>query len=134
MTAANDDFFDPKSFEGIELQISVINTATRREMKSKNKVQLLELLDRGMILDLPAKFASAGAYLVLTIDARAPGEEKPLRFKSGARVEELVSVPGGDRVTVSLLQHDQAAWDQFCGMFGSRQAEIEKFFKAARGE
>jgi hypothetical protein len=128
-------FIDPRDFKSVRLGFALTNTTTHTEVKKPGRVQMLELLERGMVLAVPGRFCKKGHYLVLAVNV-IDTEDGESEFKTGAKVEEIESVPGttDERVTVSLLQHDADAWARFTALFHSRQDEIFKFFSAVRGE
>lgn len=137
-----DELINPTDFKSIQLKISITNTTKKVEIKRTSAIKLVELheqgLQRGLTLEVPAKSCEKGHYLVMKIEAIVPGpksvhDDGGVPFKTGAKVEEIRTLGPMDQIRVSLLQHDKEAWEKFCGLFSSRQEEIEKFFTAVRG-
>jgi len=128
------DFINPNDFKSIEITLYVKNTSTGAEVRKAGLARVVELRDRGMLLELPAHACKKGNYLILHFEMQYPGEDKPRKFDTGAKVDQVTG--GGDpvqEVTASLLNYDPAAWKSFCAIFSQRQEEIEKFFAAVKG-
>lgn len=133
-TPVDDDMIRLSDFVSTEVTIEIKNNTTNTEVKHSELVQLLELLEKGMVLSLPARSCSKGHNLTLKVRAVTP-DQKVYKFESTARVEEVEPHDGYDtaRIAISFLQFDESLWQNFQQSFGSRQAEIENFLKAARG-
>jgi|GEM_PF-5642809 len=124
----------PKDFKSFETLITMKNTTTAGELRKQGAIQIVEFLERGMVLEAPTRFCQKSHYLVLTFETDIPGQYEKYKFNTGARVESAEPTGDGrDTVTVSLIQTDNSEWDRFQSLFGNRQAEIEGFLRAAKG-
>lgn len=130
----SDELIRVSDFESMKIRIEVKNTTTRTEVPKNAAVELLEIHDRGVVLALPAQSCAHGHNLMISFQATTP-QKKEFSFVSTAKVELAEKLDDDDqlRITLSFLQYDEAGWRRFCDGFNSRQAEIEEFFKAARG-
>lgn len=120
-------------FSSMHIEVQLQNNTTHMPIRSEPPVVLLELQERGMVLEIPSKSCSQGHNLMVEMRATTP-DRAVYTFTSTARVNELENYPDGtDRVTLALLQFDEDVWESFCKSFSSRQDEIEQFFRAAKG-
>lgn len=127
------DLIRVSDFTSTKIEAKLQNNTTGMPIRSEPPTRVLEIQDRGIVFEIPSKSCARGHSLTIEIKATTP-DETQYRFTSTARVEELESLKDGtDRVNVVFLQFDEKIWDEFCKSFNSRQDEIERFFRAARG-
>lgn len=127
MSAADDSPFRQEDFNTIRTKVTVNNTTTGTALKS-HRNRIVEILEKGMSLELPSDSCAVGDYLVVKIEYENEKGEKGV-FKSGAKVESIQD----SSVVVSLIQFDQIEWEVFLTIFMERQNAILKFFAAAKG-
>jgi hypothetical protein len=151
-------------FKSIELKISALNLESkvelldgerivhlnsRKKKKSKadnhNRIQLIEITAKGMVIEVPAKFAAKDQKLELMIDvfnssalkhvdieARVEKVEyfEQLKYSEGETVE--VSVGTRDTLTLTLLDPEDDAWLRLQIAYRDRQDEIADFFQQVK--
>lgn len=125
-------FVDPNVFRSVELRFSIENTTTRTTVNLAEQIKLIQFLEKGMVLELPAKSCSNGHNLIIKIELS--GTTLINEFVTTAKVVEHDSISKeADTVVLNLTQYDGDAWTKLQSIYSNRQDEIEKFFKAARG-
>src|SRR4051794_17868841 len=134
MSADNEPKLPPDSdFQSANLSFAMTNTTTKTSVKKSDTVRLIELMERGMVLEVPPRTCSKGHKLLLVVKV-AGLQGKSFAFTTTATVDEIESLPDGvDHIVVTLTQYDEREWIQFQNSFSSRQQDIENFFKAAKG-
>lgn len=137
------DVFNTKDFESIRLVVHFQNVTTRTEVKGGEKTGLLEIGNKMLVIELPAKSCNVKHNVMLKICQVERGKEKDPK-KKPKKEKELLSVTGkvwdieelddeSVRVAVECVQYDEKSWNDLLNLFSNRQAEIEKFLAAARG-
>lgn len=127
---AHEPLIRVSDFNSIRVEISVTNTTRNSPIDQPNfKIQFLEFTDDGLVLELPNASVQKGHFVTLRIDW-TDAEENQGTFHSGGKVTDFDK----GRTVIQLLEYDQAAWEQFQGLFSSRQDDILKFLAAVRGE
>lgn len=130
--AEEDDFelINPKDFQSIEIHVEIDNPGTntlRRE-----GIQILEFLDKAIALQVPEKTCSKGHSLMLKIQTENAKED--VIFKATVKVQDMEKqADGTDKVTVRMVQYEEAIWEKFCAIFEERQKEIIKYIEAVKG-
>lgn len=134
MDAQPEDLIHVEDFNSMEITIEMHNTTTDMPAREAPPIQLIELLERGMTLDVPTRSCAPGHNLMLKFKTLLPNRD-PFEFNTTAKVESVRSTPfgGTDQIRISFLQFTEQDWEKFRGKFDSRQKEIEQFLKAARG-
>ena len=130
----DEDLIRVSDFSSARVAITLKNTTTHTTAKEDPPISIAEFLDRGLILEVPARTCSKGHAILLEMTVTLPNGEE-FEFSSTSKVEnhEPIAETGTDRITVSLVQFDEIGWKQLQDAFRSRQDEIENFLKAARG-
>ena len=96
-------------------------------------IRLLELMDRGLTLDVPTKTCAEGHTLALDIKLYE-SDEVEVHFQCTVRVDEVTREDAGrDKIKTSLAQVDEIAWAKIGKVYAKRQEDIFKFFAAAKG-
>lgn len=137
--------FNPRDFESIQLLFSFQNITTRTEVRDQPRIKLVELGDRTLTLELPAKSCNEKHNVLVTIfkvdqAKKSDSTERKIR-RNG---QPLVSVTGkvlaaedvGEevlRVEIECVQYDERSWSELLSIYSRRQAEIDGFLAAARG-
>jgi hypothetical protein len=135
-TLTEDDraLMDPSAFESARVDIALFNTTTRTEVKKGAPIQLIEVQSGTIVIETPTRACAKGHNVTLTIRVIRPRIEGSFEVTVTAKVEEMEALGDGvDRITAKLVQYDNQEWEKFLGIFDSRQAEIERFFLAAKG-
>lgn len=130
----DDELVRLSDFESIKQEFKVQNTTTKTEVKEVGEIQLIEIVDHGVILQLPRRSCANGHNLMVEMITTVPRKPKH-RFAFTAKVEELATIGDSphDKVTLTFLQFEETEWAGLCRLFASRQDEIMAFLKAARG-
>jgi hypothetical protein len=149
MTPENDTseiLINPDDFRSVRLKISLNNTTTKTEIKDGKRffgnkkgtsgdnleITLIELLDQGMILEVPGQSCAQGHNLLITVESL--NTKPPITFQTSAKVMKMEKVSDDrDTIEINLIQFDDTGWQALKGLYGNRQNEIEEFFKAAKG-
>jgi len=126
--------FDPTVFDSAKIAIEIQNTTTNTEVKKNANVQLIELHERGAMLQIPAKSCARGHNLMVKFRTETPKKEI-FEFTTTAKVDSTEPQDGGefDQVVIVFLQYDEDSWEMFQKYFTARQEEIVNFLKAAKG-
>ncbi|OFZ78416.1 MAG: hypothetical protein A3K03_06020 [Bdellovibrionales bacterium RIFOXYD1_FULL_44_7] len=148
----NEEIIRSDDFKSIEMNISIVNTTTKTQIKNGMRIygqtqesvdedlsiKLIEFQEREMVLEAPANACAEGHNLIVNIVASAPSTAENnggiIEFSATAKVR-LVEMPSKTRhsVTVTLIQYDESSYKSFCSLFSNRQQEIEAFFNAVKG-
>lgn len=141
------DVINPGDFQSLELVLNVTNATTNTRIEDgkrvygnktdkkageDHRIQILELMEEGLILEMPSRSCSAGHSLFIEIQTK--GAKRDIKLEFRVKVVEAESIDKNvDRIQVELTQFDNYSWNKFCGLFSSRQKEIEDFFEAVKG-
>lgn len=132
-----DDVFNPKDFESIRLVIRFKNFTTTTEVDSSKEIELVEVGDRSVILQLPAKSCSIGHNVEIDISKKIPKSAKTTQIVSVTgkvvRIEDCEDDDDCSLVEITCVQFDEAGWKQFLNLYSARQAEIIAFLNSVRG-
>lgn len=146
-----DDFKSLKLDIAIENQTSHVTIYENRRIFPKGKDEVIEeghfpvvmfqVLEKGFILELPARACSVGHVLKIFIETRNLPVNKKYTFI--ARVKALQDdrdnpSKKSDATTrqqfeLELTNFDPELWQAFQNIFESKQAEITEFFESAKG-
>ncbi len=126
--------FDPTVFDSAKLTIDIQNTTTNTEVKKGSQIELIELHERGAMLQIPSRSCSRGHNLMVRFRTETPKKEI-FEFTTTAKVDSTTPQDGGefDQVNLSFLQYDEESWELFQKYFTARQEEIIDFLRAAKG-
>lgn len=131
-----EDYFDPlrfqAMFERIRTEIAIENT-TAKTHRAPEGIALLEIHDREIVLEVPLRTCSVGHNLLLHFNVNGGGL-KNFNFDITAKVIELNTESGVDRICVSFVQFNEVSWNEYQALFANRQEDILNFLKAAKGE
>src|SRR3989338_7380544 len=140
-----DDLINVNDFQSMELKISMLNTTSQTDVKDDTKkielakldgsytpsIKLVEFLDKGMQLEVPARACSKGHILLLNF--KVLNSSKNIEFSASVRVLEIKPlINGNESIVVNLLKYDQTAWNNLQQLFNNRQEEINDFLKAVK--
>ncbi len=143
-------FIDPNDFKSIEILIEVDNTTARtgvknfeetdlkseglkktKKTKVNDDVQIIELHEKGVVLQLPPNSCSEGHNLTLTLESVSPTNRVP--FTTTSKVESVERMEDAQWVTLRFLQFQDVDWISFNKVYGARQAQILEFFESVKG-
>jgi len=125
--------FNAESFQSIQIELAIMNSATRTHFRSQPPSQIIEMTDQGFVLQVPDRSCAANQSLLITAKAIAPNKTS-VRLEVTAHVDEIANGGDGtDRVSLSFLQIDESEWKNFQNLFHARQDEVTRFLAAARG-
>lgn len=138
------DVYNPKDFESIRLTVHFQNLTTRTEVKDKSKVSLVEIGDRTLVFEVPARSCNEKHNVMVNISRAEKVKEGTDKAKKTQKEQELLNVTGKVRsldavdeetvrIEVECLQFDEKGWNALLALYANRQAEIEKFLTATRG-
>ena len=127
-------FFNPNLYKPTKITFNIKNTTTNTSVKDASLVEIIEIMDRGLTLQLPSRTCARGHNLMIEMTLEPPGKS-PFIFRFTAKVDEVetLAFSGGEKGTLSLVQFDEVEWAKLCKSFDSKQTEIENYLKAARG-
>ena len=143
------EVFQAADFKSVRLVVTFQNLTTRTEIKDREKIALIEVADRTILLENPGKSCSPGHSVLIKIERpikrklkaplnsdakRKPMPEFELLFDATGKVVSVEDTGDAvDKVLIDLIQFDVENWRRFMEVFSSRQDDIEKFFSAAKG-
>jgi len=147
-----DSLYSRDSFSTIRLEFKLTNIVTRKSVDSQAKpgeplATLQEALDTGFKTEVPSSFCLKNQRILF--DGVVTGLDKKYSMKEEAVVSKVEShqtisyqkskeatVTESPVDTVTLVFQEEALvtmWKELRGLFEKRQAQIEDFFKAAKG-
>ncbi len=117
-------------FKSIELLIRLVNQGSKTRVQSPD-VSLVEVVAKGMVLDVPKNCCSQGHYLEVQLQAQQ-GDVSVI-FISTVKVDKYKDLFNGRRtISVSMVQYDEGSWKKFQKVFDRRQESINEFFDAVK--
>ena len=143
------EVFQAADFKSVRLVVTFQNLTTRTEIRERERIALIEVGERTILLENPGKSCSPGHSVLIKIER--PVKKKPNtsqksdpKRKAASDFELLFDATGKvvsvedtgdkvDKVLIDLVQFDVENWRRFMEVFSSRQDDIEKFFSAAKG-
>ncbi len=155
--AAADELIETSDFQSVRLSITLLASRSTADegrgrespqifgstpkLRTGSKAQVVgqislnELLDNGVVLDVPPPdFYQEGQVVYVLVKATRPGGEEERTFSSNARVEAIsTGEDGALSVRLAFLKPDPQQWQEFRSLFTDRQREINEFLAAARG-
>jgi len=128
----DENFLKASDFESITMDITMKNITTNTEIKKNPPVRFIELLEKGLILEVPIRSCAEKHHVMFQIKAKAPNKN-PVQFNTTAMVTEKEPLKDGyEKISISLVQYEDKAWRELNGLFSTRQDEIDKFFKMVK--
>ena len=132
-----DQVFKESDFQSIKLKIRFKNFTTKTEVSEEalDFCELLELGERTLILQLPARCCNLQHAVAVTIFNVQPKTHKETELLGvTGKVTSLEAVDKEtSRVSVECVQFDEQSWIAFVKLFSSRQEEIMRFFEQIKG-
>ena len=126
--------FDPSMLKSIKMTFELENVTTRMKAEKPEFIKLLEHSGKDLVLEIPKRVCSTGHMLVLNMCASDPTTKKEYKFNATVKVTKMEPGEDGlDRAEVTLVQFEQAMWDQIVALYANRQAQIMEFFQAVKG-
>lgn len=129
-----EDVFNLADFQSIRLYIEFKNTTTRTET---NKVALVEINDKKLVLDIPPRNCNERHSALIDIYKYDGNEKNKKNHKVLSATGKVIKVEEGDednvRVTFECFQYDDKSWSAFLNIFNNRQDQINRFFKNVKG-
>ena len=117
----------------VEIHVKLQNTTAGTCINATEKIQVIQILESGLILQIPEKSCAAGHKLLLTL----VGQDTQRRFvemEATAQVNNRNNIaPRIDEIALKFLQFDEAKWKSLVESIERRQKEILQFFEASRG-
>ena len=129
----NSEGIGPLESVSIRWKIRMKNTTAGTSLADDQQVKVLEILEKGLVLDVPGKTCSAGHFLAFEISGEGfPDLDFPLR--ATGKVESVKKFPDHrDQIQVKFIQYPEDPWDMIHRFLAQRQEEISKFLLAAGG-
>lgn len=145
---------DPNDFVSMEIIVGMKNLTAKTEIRDGRRIfgekdtsekgvdytiHFIEFLEKNeesefesLVIEAPKRNCAEGH--LLNIDLEVKGAKETFELDLESRVEVLEKTDGDtDRITVSILNVDEVAWQQFKSLFSNRQEEILAFFEAVKG-
>lgn len=135
MSINAEDVFNPKDFQSISLQITMKNLTTQTEIKDPGVISLVELGDKKITVEFPAKSCNIKHNVFLDIKKKDSQTEyyDDLCSLTGKVVEAEAMEPSELRAVIDVIQVDELSWKKLQEIFTSRQEQITEFLRAVRG-
>jgi len=144
------DLINPDDFLSMELCISMRNVTTQTAIKDGKRsygtplksqmrvkeqdlsIRIVELLEVGMVLEVPIRTCAEGHTLELEI--RIEGMNRPATLYTIATVQELGKISDSrDQIAIEFTDFESEDWELIKCIYQERQNEIFNFFNAVRG-
>jgi hypothetical protein len=117
----------------VDSKVKTIGNVPMGHVSELNRVQILEISQRGLILSAPKYTCAAGHSLEIEINAAHLGR-KPLIIQIFGRAKEVEQISDNqERIAIELKTASVVTWKEFCQIFSERQSAIHKFFQKVRG-
>ena len=131
----DDVVFNPEDFQSIRLAVYFKNLTTRTEVKSQSTTPLVEIGDKTLVFELPARSCNAkhnALVEIKKIEAKTNKETSILSVTGKVKsIEELED--STMKVEFDCIQYDEPSWEKLLSLYSSRQSEITDFLKSIRG-
>ena len=120
--------------------ISVENATTGTAVKSDEGLEVIELLESGLVLKMPARVCASGHLLRIQIAQRSttpvpPGEEARLiaAIDATAKVMAIEDFDAEHRVvTAHFYQYEEFHWRRLLTEYAKRQVEIRDLLRSRK--
>jgi hypothetical protein len=120
-------------YQSIEFLIRIKNNTAGAVVPEEPPCRLVQFLEKGMVLEVPARSCSEGHNLSLEIKVKGLADPN-FKFSGTAKIDELQSYLGdAEQITLTLVQFNEKEWKTLTGSMGQRQDDIMNFFNAAKG-
>ena len=131
---SENDLLAEKSSHSLEIFVRLENTTAHTEISDERKLHVQQLLEKGLVLDLPEKTCASGHNLALNLWVAGSSPELKIRFT--AKVEKVRNWPADhvDEATLRLLQYPENTWNALHKIFNQRQKQIMEFLTASGGK
>lgn len=129
------NIFNPNDFKSITLEVFMKNLTTHTETNDPSLISLVEIGERTLIFEFPARSCNVKHSLFLEIRKLEPGEVKSSEICSltGKVIEAETMSESEMRVVVEAVQVDEESWNRLEKLYSSRQEQITQFLLAVRG-
>jgi len=120
--------------QSILIQIELENTTARTQLNDSSKIKVIQILEKGLVLEVPDKICAAGHNLGLKFNCKG-SDGTPLTFQATGKVESVTHFPDhSDQVKIKLVQYLEPPWEALLKMLQERQKQITQFLADAGGE
>ncbi len=135
--ARNDEpsIFNPEDFRSVRLTVHFKNLTTRTESKSVSTTPLVEIGNKTLVFELPARSCNEKHSALVEIKKVDHDMQKEISVLSvTGKVKEIEELGEGSmKVTLDCIQYDEPSWDALLNLYSKRQDEITNFLKSIRG-
>ncbi len=127
------DFDAPLGPPSIQWEIKMENTTAGTSSADSQAIKMLQILDKGLILEVPEKTCAAGHHVALKIKGIGiPNLD--LQFNATGKVESAERFPDHtDQIQIKLIQYPEGAWDALQRVIAERQEQLVKFLADVGG-
>ena len=124
-----------EDFEQPNFEVGFRNLTSRTELGDPSKIALSEFDAESVSLELPKNSGSIGhGVLVEIFRAESRVSKRCMVFTGTGKIETLADLENQSQLArIKLVQFDSQSWDDFLGVFSSRQDEITMFLDSSRG-
>ena len=132
--SSDDDTTSPgeKVNRSIVIRITLENITAGTAITDSTKIKLLELMDKGVSLEIPTRNCAKGHHVAVHFICE--GVDPLLDFIGTGKIESLESFKDGmDQIKIKLVQYPEDTWHALHHAIQNRQAEIGKFLKMVGG-
>jgi hypothetical protein len=125
-------------FRSITLRVKLENVTSRTKIPKSANAKVLEVLEKGMILEFEHGHCQKGHQMLLNLVIAIPKgatEEDLIQFSTSAKtIEYTVNEESGTgRAVLDFVQFDTDGWQKILKLFAERQKQIADFIAGARG-
>ncbi len=125
--------FNPSDFQSAQVVIKARNITSNTRALDPESVLLLELMDKGVKLEMPARSCTQGHQLELELTViPTKGHERRVQA-TGKIIRAEVMDGGAIEAEIEFIQFVTEEWKQFQEVFAARQSDIDAFLNSARG-
>ncbi|MBY0470942.1 hypothetical protein K2X30_07200 [bacterium] len=125
-------------FRSIAVRVTLENITSRTKIPKSADVKVLEVLEKGMVLEFQHGHCQKGHQMLLNLTIGIPKgatEEEVIKFSTSAKTIEygMNEESGAGRAVLDFIQFDGDGWQKILTIFAERQKQIAEFLSGARG-
>ena len=131
--SADTPYFNPADFQSAQISVKVRNGTSKTSLSDQDSIAVLELMEKGLRLELPPRSCAQGHQLELELTVVPPQQNPQSMQATGKVVSAEITEGGAIEAEVEFIQFVTEEWKQFQSVFSARQKDIEAFLNGARG-
>ncbi|OFZ55609.1 MAG: hypothetical protein A2428_12170 [Bdellovibrionales bacterium RIFOXYC1_FULL_54_43] len=128
-------WIDVRDFVKTSYTLTIKNISTHQPVKNAELVEVIELLDAGVVMKVPKNVTSAGHILMATIDKKMIDSKKGIKSYSSklavtGKVAELEPFNAEfNIITLQFYQFNTEHWQRFLREYEERQRAVDEITK-----